>query len=254
MYSFNLHYFLTVIILFFISIQAEGTPIENSSRTGTSIDVYYIDPKAISGDWKASEYKLTGLGVNDGAEVIRILLLSMGVTFTYERLNDDNWKWVQGETVVGEIPHLEINEQLFNQPTAAFEYLANYGNLGVNSNSNEVNLMIHTYAAHIMQWHKAVFLYYYETNEVSKESKRSDLMTTLPIFFELFNKAVSENEKGFIYGEKLTWVDLICINTLNFIQIAINDDVNLEKYEHLLDLREKVSKFVQTLDIINTSK
>ena len=86
-------------------------------------------------------------------------------------------------------------------------YLAEkFGLAGANEFENAVIASIVDAIGDVMQ---EMFKFFYEKDETRKKELAKKLKEFLPTKFSLFEKRAAGNENGWIFGNKLTWADLL---------------------------------------------
>jgi len=182
-------------------------------------------------------YKLTYFPVTALGEPIRFIFAQAGVKYEDFRFERENWPKIKPEMPFGQVPVLEVDGKKIHQSTAICRYLAKqYSLLGKDDWENlEIDATVDT----IHDLRSKIAAYHYEPSEAIKEPKYAPLKDeTIPYYMERLDAQVKKNG-GYFVGGQLTWVDLVFVALLDYLNFMAKFDIT-EKYENLKALKTKV--------------
>lgn len=184
-------------------------------------------------------YKLYYFNSKGRGELIRWILIWAGVPYEDVRLTDQEWTEFKPKTPYGKLPVLEIDGKLLAGSGPIARYLAEeYGLAG--SNAFE-NAEIASLCDLIEDIQNKMVLMFLEKDETRRDELKKDLEAKhLPEFLGILEKCITDNgsPEGWIYGSKVTYVDLCIVLTTGFI--AMIDPNILETYPAISKLKATV--------------
>ena len=188
-----------------------------------------------------SSYKLYYFNSKGRAELIRWIFLQAGVPFEDVRLTDQDWAAFKSKTPYGKVPVLEIDgKQLLAGSGPIARYVAEEH--GLAGSSAFENAEIASLYDLVEDLQNTMVLMFFEKDESRQaELKQALKEKHLPEFLGIIEKRIADNGSpdGWIYGSKVTYVDLCVVLTTDFISLMDAD---------MLESYEKVSKLKTTVE------
>lgn len=187
-----------------------------------------------------SSYKLYYFNSKGRAELIRWIFLQAGVPFEDVRLTDQDWAAFKSKTPYGKVPVLEIDgKQLLAGSGPIARYVAEEH--GLAGSSAFENAEIASLYDLVEDLQNTMVLMFFEKDESRQaELKQALKEKHLPEFLGIIEKRIADNGSpdGWIYGSKVTYVDLCVVLTTDFISLMDAD--MLESYERVSKLKTTV--------------
>lgn len=187
-----------------------------------------------------SSYKLYYFNSKGRAELIRWIFIQAGLPFEDVRLTDQDWAAFKSKTPYGKVPVLEIDgKQLLAGSGPIARYVAEEH--GLAGSSAFENAEIASLYDLVEDLQNSMVLMFFEKDESRQaELKQALKEKHLPEFLGIIEKRIADNGSpdGWIYGSKVTYVDLCVVLTTDFISLMDAD--MLESYERVSKLKTTV--------------
>lgn len=184
-------------------------------------------------------YKLTHFSVEAKGELIRLIFAQTSTAYENVRITFEDWPSLKPSTPFGYLPVLEVDgkELVGSGPIA--RYLAeqlglagandfeNAGIAGIKDVQDEV----------VLKMAKAFF----EKDNAAKERMEREIMKDhIPKYLGLMEKTIEKNGGDWLFGLKLTYVDLNLYLLVDFMRLFKEGNL-LEGYPHVRKTRDAVS-------------
>lgn len=186
-------------------------------------------------------YKLYYFNQAGRGELIRWIFIQAGVPFEDIRLTEEQWATFKPKTPYGRIPVLDIDGKLLAGSGPIARYIAEeHGLAGSSSLENAELASLHDLIDDIQD--KMVLMFFEKDESRQTDLKRDLLQKQLPEFLGILEKRITKNESpdGWIYGSKVTYVDMCIVLTLGFIAMMDPNSDILEKYPAISKLKATV--------------
>ncbi len=160
-------------------------------------------------------YKLYYFPARGKAEISRFIFKQAEVEFEDIRIGED-WAKFKPNTPYGSMPVLEVDGKMLAGSGSMQRYLAEmYGLAGSNAWENaEIDSIVDTMNDLSQQLGKVRF----EKDETRKAEATEKLKNeSLPKFLPIFQKLISNNPSGWMYGSKVTYADLVLYNVMSWV-------------------------------------
>ena len=186
-------------------------------------------------------YKLYYFNGRGGAEQIRFIFAQAGVQYEDVRFTDETWPEFKPKTPYGQMPVLEVDGKMLAGSGPIARYLAEeYGLAGSNAFENAEIAGIIDVANDLML--KVIAISPFGEKD---EARRAELKKELeekhfPKYLGALEKRAEDNGSadGWIYGTKVTYVDLRLCVQFDFIEQFIPG--TLDKYPAMKKLKSSV--------------
>lgn len=184
-------------------------------------------------------YKLYYFNSMGRAELIRWIFIQAGIPFEDVRLTDQEWSEFKSRTPYGKIPVLEINGKMLAGSGPIARYVAEEHDLG-GSNAFESAELASLYDLIEDIQNTMVLMFFEKDKERQAELKKELEEKHLPEFLGILEKRIVDNgsSDGWIYGSKVTYVDLSIVLTMGFIAM-VNPSI-LDNYPAISKLKGTV--------------
>ena len=195
-------------------------------------------------------YKLYYFNQMGKGELIRWIFIQAGVPYEDVRLSDQEWAEFKPKTPYGKIPVLEVDGKLLAGSGPIVRYVAEEHGLA-GSNALENTELAGTYDL-VEDIQTKMVLVFYEKEEKRQAELKKDLQEKhVPEFLGILEKRITDNgtPEGWIYGSKVTYVDLNIVLTIGFLMMI--DSNILESYPAVSKLKAsveslpKIAKWIQ---------
>ena len=185
-------------------------------------------------------YKLYYFPGKGRAELIRWIFAQADVPYEDKRIAGEEWAKFKPDTPYGSMPVVEIDGKRYAGSGPLARYLAEQFGLG-GSNAIE-NLEIASISDVLDDLFMKMVTFFFEKDETRKAELKKDLGEKhLPNYLGILNKRITDNGSGWIYGQKVTYVDL---------KMAILGDVLTKLNEQVLDAYPAVAKLKTTVEAL----
>ena len=185
-------------------------------------------------------YKLYYFPGRGRAELIRWIFAQADVPYEDKRIAGEEWAKFKPDTPYGSMPVVEIDGKRYAGSGPLARYLAEQFGLG-GSNAIE-NLEIASISDVLDDLFMKMVTFFFEKDETRKAELKKDLGEKhLPNYLGILNKRITDNGSGWIYGQKVTYVDL---------KIAILGDALTKVNEQVLDAYPAVAKLRTTVETL----
>ena len=185
-------------------------------------------------------YKLYYFNIKARAELARLIFAQAGVPYEDIRIENEKWPELKPTMAFGQLPVLEVDGTRIANSLVIARYLAEeFGLAGSNLLENSQLAGI---AGAINDLFEDLVKAHFEKDEEKKAEMRKTFMEkTVPFTLAKFEALGSSNDNGYLWGNKLTWVDIAFFNWTGFIVPAV--PTVLDSYPSL----KKLKKTVETL-------
>lgn len=183
-------------------------------------------------------YKLVYFQGRGRAEICRLIFAQAGVEYEDARLSGEEWQKVKPTTPYGSIPVLEVDGKKLAGSAVIARYLAEELNLaGSNAFENAELAGIVDVLGDLTQ---KMALFFFEKDD----TKKADLKAAIggehvPRFFGILERLISGNPSGWVYGERVTYVDLCITQAVERVKF-IDEDL-LANYPSIMKLNAAVN-------------
>ncbi|XP_064391111.1 glutathione S-transferase 1-like [Halichondria panicea] len=167
-------------------------------------------------------YKLTYFPARGRAEVSRLIFKQAEVDFEDVRIGGEDWVKFKPNTPYGSMPVLEVDGKMLGGSGSIQRYLAEkFGLAGSNDFENaEIDSIIDAIGDLAQELGKL----HSEKDEAKKAELVEKMKTeTFPKFLGIFEKLISNNASGWIYGSKVTYADFALYNVMGWMQTGAAD-------------------------------
>ena len=174
------------------------------------------------------------------AELIRWIFVQAGVPYEDKRVAGEEWAVFKPKTPFGTIPVLDIDGKLLAGSGPIARYLAEeFGLAGSNAVENCELASLYDVMDDLFAKLVSFFL---EKDEARKATLKKDIDDTqLPKYLGILDKRIKDNgsSEGWIYGQKLTYIDLR-VAVLSNIVVMVSGANVLDAYPDLAKLKATV--------------
>lgn len=187
----------------------------------------------------SNKYKLTYFPVKALAEPIRLLFKYGDIDFDDIRVEKTSeiWEQLKSHTPFGQVPILEVDGKMASQSIAIARYIAKQVKL-IGRNAWE-DLIIDSIVDTINDLRQKIGLYYFESNEQLKESRKEALFNeTLPFYQQRLDEMAKKNN-GHLAIECVTWADVYFVGMLDFLNYMAGTDIT-EGYSGLQAVKNNI--------------
>ena len=182
-------------------------------------------------------YKLTYFNDMGRGEIIRFIFAQAGVKYEDNRIAREQWQELKPSTPFGALPVIEEDGKQLSGCIVCAKYLAEkFGLAGANEFENAEIASIVDVMEDVM---KEMAKLFYEKDEDRKKELAEKMKEFLPTKFALFEKRAAGNENGWLFGNKLTWADLLFYLLSGWAIMGGNKDI-VEKFAGLQKLHASV--------------
>ena len=186
-------------------------------------------------------YKLYYFQARGRAELIRWIFIQAGVPYEDIRFTGEEWAKFKPNTPFGSMPVLDIDGKFYGGSGPIARYVAEQHGL---AGSNPVeNFELATISDVIDDLMIRSMILYYEKDEKKKaELKKEFDETHLPKYFGILNKRITDNgtSEGWIFGQKVTYVDMYLALAADMLAIFGNGAQFLEPFPAIAKLKATV--------------
>ena len=182
-------------------------------------------------------YKLYYFNMKARAELARLIFAQAGVPYEDVRIEFEKWPELKPTMPFGQMPVLDVDGTRIANSMVIARYLAEeFGLAGSNLLENSQLAAI---AGAINDLFEELAKAHFEKDEEKKaELQKTFMEKTVPFVLAKFEALGSTNDSGYLWGNKLTWVDLAFFNWTEFMIPAI--PALLDNYPSLKKLKETV--------------
>jgi glutathione S-transferase len=187
-------------------------------------------------------YKLTYFNGRGRAEAARFVFAQAGVEYEDVRLTGEEFKEMKHTFPTGALPVLEVDGKALAASEVITRYLGEkFGLAGSCDFENAQLASIVDVVCDLMACVMSVF--FGDSDESKAAAKKKLFETAIPKHFGVLEKRIKDNESpdGWIYGEKLTYVDLRIADALSVLLGVDKDKDVLASYPGLKKLNEAVN-------------
>ena len=183
-------------------------------------------------------YKVIYFDARGGGEPMRFIFAQAGVQYEDKRLAGEEWQTFKPTTPYGSLPVLEVDGKMLAGSNTIARYLAEeFGLAG--SNAFE-NAEIDSVSGVMDDLKVNVIKFRWEKDEARKAEFKKELAEThSPRYLGILEKLVANNASGWLYGPKVTWVDL---KFAALTELLVPDPELLKNFPGLIKLRDTVEK------------
>ena len=185
-------------------------------------------------------YKLYYFNVKARAELIRWIFVQAGVEYEDIRLTKEQWAEMKPTTANGCLPILEVDGKMLSGSGPIARYVAEkHGLAGENDFENAQIAGIDDLLTDVANRFTTFWI---EKDEAVKEQMKKDINEKhLPFYLGCLEKSITTNgaPEGWLFGKKITYVDLKLAMSTDFIVTMFNDKI-CESYPGVLKLKESV--------------
>ncbi len=193
-------------------------------------------------------YKLTYFPARGGAEVSRFIFKQAEVEFEDVRIGGEDWAKFKPSTPYGSMPVLEVDGKMLAGSRGMQRYLAEkFGLAGSNDFENaEIDSIIDA----IVDLSQQLMKLHYEKDEARKAELGEKLKTEiLPKFLGIFEKLISSNTSGWIYGSKVTYADFALYNVMGWVKMgyaaALDSFPGIKKNMEAVEALPNIAKWLK---------
>ncbi len=194
-------------------------------------------------------YKLTYFPFRARAEAARFIFKQAEVDFEDVRIGGEDWAKFKPSTPYGSMPVLEVDGKMLAGSQSIQRYLAEkFGLAGSNDFENaEIDSIIDTVGDLSQQLMK----FHYEKDEAKKAEVGEKLKTEiLPKFLGIFEKLISSNTSGWIYGSKVTYADFLVYNIIGWVKMeagaaALDSFPGIKKNMEAVEALPNIAKWLK---------
>ncbi len=164
-------------------------------------------------------YKLYYFPGRGRAEVSRFIFKQAEVDFEDVRITGEDWAKLKPNTPYGSMPVLEVDGKMLGGSGSMQRYLAEkFGLAGSNDFENaEIDSIVDAIGDLAQELAKCHF----EKDEAKKTELLEKLKNeTIPKFLGIFEKLISSNASGWIYGSKVTYADFALYNVMGWVKMG----------------------------------
>ena len=197
----------------------------------------------------ATTYKLSYFNFKGMGELPRYVLAQAGVAFENNRVTKEQWPQLKPNTPYGRMPVLEENGRQLGGGRVIARYLAEKPEFGLAGSNAFENAEIASIADVMDDLQKIIVRTHFEQDAEKKEAMKKEFAEKdAPKYFGIFQNLVRHNG-GYLWGGKLTWVDLYYGVIMEFIYEPMKE--LFKAYPELIALKERVetlpniAKYVQ---------
>ena len=163
-------------------------------------------------------YKLTYFNSRGRAEAARIIFAQAGVEYEDKRLSGEEWAQLKPSTPTGQLPILEVDGKTLYGSIPICRFLGERFGLG-GSNDLE-NAEIAGLGDFLHDFFMKFYPMFFEKDEEKKAELKKDIEeNVIPSFMDRLEKIVSSTPGDFLFGEKLTYMDLSFFNGLDMLKM-----------------------------------
>ena len=182
-------------------------------------------------------YKLYYFPGRGRAELARLIFAQAGVPYEDVRIEGAKWPEVKPTMPFGQMPVLEVDGTRIAHSIVIARYLAEeFGLAG--SNSCENSLLAGMAEAVNDLFAEMVKSHFEKDPQKKAEMDKAYSEKALPFGLAKFEALSSSNDDGYLWGNKLTWVDLAFFNWI--AMVVARDPAVLDNYPSLKKLKETV--------------
>ena len=189
-------------------------------------------------------YKLIYFNAKGRAEITRFIFAQSGVPYEDKRIEYDAKEWpeLKPNTPFGVLPVLEIDGKQLGGSIVIARYLAEeFGLAG--SNAFE-NAEIDSIADWISDFFTKVVKVVFEKDETKKaELLDKFVKEVIPKYFDILEKKVSP--EGWLYGNKVTWVDFFFYTVIPGYKNALDKYPGLDKVKKNVESLPNIAKWLK---------
>lgn len=178
-------------------------------------------------------YKLYYFNSKGRAEHVRWIFAQAGVPYEDVRIDGAEWLEIKPTMSFGKMPVMDVDGKRLAGSIVISRYLAEeYGLAGSNAFENSEVAAV---ADAVNDLSLDTWQVFYDKKEAMYETFWEK---SLPAALTKFNELASTNDKGYLWGNKLTWPDLFLVFTVSYIES--NHPGLLGNYSALKKLKETV--------------
>jgi len=152
-------------------------------------------------------YKLTYFNTMGRAEALRLIFAQAGVEYEDKRVTAEEWTQLKPSIPTGQLPILEVDGTTLHGSRPICRFLGERFGLG-GSNDLE-NAEIAGVGDYLNDFFMKLYPFYFEKDEEKRAELKRDIEEKLiPTFMDCLEKRVNSSPGDFMFGEKLTYLDL----------------------------------------------
>lgn len=184
-------------------------------------------------------YKLYYFNIKGRAELIRWIFAQAGVEYEDIRLTKEQWAEMKPNTPNGCLPVLDVDGKMLTGSGPISRFVAEqHGLAGENDLENAQIAGIDDLLADTTN---RFAHFWFEQDEATKAELKKELVEKhVPFYFSFLEKCIATNAapEGWLFGERVTYVDLRLAFSTEFMQMIIENV--LEPYPGIARLKESV--------------
>ena len=187
-------------------------------------------------------YKLYYFPGRGRAELIRLIFKQAGVPFEDIRKSGEDWAAFKPNTPYGSVPALDIDGKIYAGSGPIARYVAEqHGLAGSNALENFELASIYDMMDDLLL---RIYLFSnFEKDEKKKGELKKELDEThFPKYLGNLEKLITTNGsgEGWIYGQKVTYVDLRLASNMGDMILKVGGDTALDAYPAVKKLKDTV--------------
>ena len=189
-------------------------------------------------------YKLIYFNAKGRGEVTRFIFAQSGVPYEDKRIEYGAKEWLElkPNTPFGVLPVLEIDGKQLGGSIVIARYLGEeFGLAGSNAFENaEIAAIADWISEYFGEWAKTIF--------EKDEAKKTELLDkfgkeVIPKYFDILEKKVSP--EGWLYGNKVTWVDFFFYTVIPQYKNALDKYPGLDKVKKNVESLPNIAKWLK---------
>ncbi|XP_064390334.1 glutathione S-transferase-like [Halichondria panicea] len=164
-------------------------------------------------------YKLYYFPARARGEVSRFIFKQAEVDFEDVRVGGEDWVKFKPNTPYGSMPVLEVDGKMLGGSGSIQRYLAE--KFGLAGSNDFENAEIDSINDALVDLGQQLINRHHEKDEAKKAELGEKLKSeTFPKFLGIFEKLVSSNASGWIYGSKVTYADFHLYNLMGWVKMG----------------------------------
>jgi glutathione S-transferase len=179
-------------------------------------------------------YKLIYFDIRGRGELIRLLFAQSGVPFEDCRIKHEEWPEFKPLTPFGSLPIVEIDGETLTGSTIIARYLAELPEFQLAGSNPFENAKIAAIGNYLNDLEVEIAKFFFEKDDAMIKKFFNE---QVPKFYEKLEKLSSTNSSGYLWEDKLTWVDFYAYQLTCWIRLKNSPDAAaLDKYANLCKL------------------